>query len=440
MRWIGLMFLVGCSGPLELAVDLRTDYVPGVEIDAARVSWERVGGQAIGADTVALGAGRDLVRGERLVDVADLAPGSIDVIVTLMRGGAEVASRRTRLDLREHVAVTVILTRDCAGVVCDGVTTECVDGRCVPPECQPDAPERCGPAHCVAPDDCEAPAVSCLRRACVSRVCFEVPDDAACEGRCDPTGGCDGAPVDAGPADAGRDDDASTCGTREAFCNDGADDDCDGMTDCADPDCADALCDDGDPCTHTDRCAAGVCGGTVIECASDACVMRACNGTASCDEARMPDGTACPDDGNACTDDRCSAGVCAHPARANGTACPDDGNACTNDRCTGGACVHPARADGTALGGFRRCCGGREVDLSTNRNHCGACGLACASGFSCTVYAGQPTCDCGAANSQCQGGTDWVCSTTYGVCACLSGGCPAGARCVARSGPDYCTY
>ncbi|MEC7523275.1 MAG: hypothetical protein VYE22_25570 [Myxococcota bacterium] len=437
MRWIGLLCLVaGCSGPLELAVDLRTDYVPGLEVDAARVSWERVGGQGIGADTVAL-EGRDLVAGARLVDVRDLEPGAIDVIVTLLRGGVEIASRRTRLEVRDHTAVTVVLTRDCEGVACEGASSECVDGRCVPPECQPDAPERCGPASCAAADDCEAPAVSCLQARCVSRVCLEVPDDGLCEGRCDPTLGCGGEPPP--PDDAGAGD-AGGCAAREAFCNDGADDDCDGLTDCADPDCADALCDDGDLCTHTDRCAAGVCAGTAIDCASDACVTRACNGTPTCDEAPMADGTACPDDGNACTNDRCMGGTCAHPARADGTACPDDGNACTTDRCMGGTCAHPARADGTGLGGFRRCCGGREVDVSTNRNHCGACGLSCASGFSCTVYSGQPTCDCGAANSQCQGGVDWVCSTTYGVCACLSGGCPAGSRCVARSGPDYCTY
>jgi len=86
-------------------------------------------------------------------------------------------------------------------------------------------------------------------------------------------------------------------------------------------------------------------------------------------------GTTCPDDGNACTNDVCSAGVCTHPAKANGTAC-NDGNACTqtdtceagvctgsnpaayiaNDQChdagtcdsASGKCSNPPKADGTA--------------------------------------------------------------------------------------------
>jgi hypothetical protein len=45
------------------------------------------------------------------------------------------------------------------------------------------------------------------------------------------------------------------------------------------------------------------------------------------------------DDGNPCTDDTCSAGICTY---TNNTApCQDDGNSCTNDVCSGGVCTHP---------------------------------------------------------------------------------------------------
>lgn len=66
--------------------------------------------------------------------------------------------------------------------------------------------------------------------------------------------------------------------------------------------------------------------------------------------AQCTEGTDC-DDGNPCTQDRCTAGICANPPVGTGTACPDDGNACTQDHCDGGgACVHPARPAGTACG------------------------------------------------------------------------------------------
>jgi hypothetical protein len=253
--------------------------------------------------------------------------------------------------------------------------------------------------------------------------------------------GCGVAPpadagVDAGPVDI----DAGPCTATETSCTDGLDRDCDLATDCADSDCAGQACDDGDPCTHGDRCSGGACVGTPITCADDDCVTRACNGTASCDEAPRADGTACSDDGNPCTDDECSGGRCDHVAR--GGACPDDGNPCTDDVCASGTCTHPSRPDGTDLGGWTRCCGGAAVDVSTDRANCGACGLACSGSYACTVYGGHPTCDCATSNAECHGGVGFLCSTSYGVCACLNdGACPGSATCVARAGgPDYCEY
>ncbi|HJL17508.1 MAG TPA: hypothetical protein RMH99_17705, partial [Sandaracinaceae bacterium LLY-WYZ-13_1] len=275
---------------------------------------------------------------------------------------------------------------------------------------------------------------------------FEVADDTRCGpgGRCDPTAGCAGGPVDGGARDAGGPDagpvDAGPCAASERACDDGLDEDCDHAVDCADDDCGGRACDDGDPCTHGDVCTGGRCEGTAIVCADDDCVTRRCDGTASCVETPRADGVGCTDEGNPCTDDVCGGGRCTHPSRT-GT-CPDDGNPCTTDLCSGGACTHPSRPDGTSLGGFDRCCGGAPVDVSSDPDHCGACGLRCSGSYACTVYDGHPTCDCGAANSECHGGSGFLCSTSYGVCACLSdAACPGSADCVARAGgPDYCTY
>jgi hypothetical protein len=76
-----------------------------------------------------------------------------------------------------------------------------------------------------------------------------------------------------------------------------------------------AQCNDGNPCTQ-DACSSGVCQNNPVA-----------------------NGTVCPDDGNVCTNDACNAGSCTHPN--NTSSCPDDGNTCTGDVCSGGVCTHP---------------------------------------------------------------------------------------------------
>jgi len=55
------------------------------------------------------------------------------------------------------------------------------------------------------------------------------------------------------------------------------------------------------------------------------------------------------DDGNGCTTDSCTSGVCAH---ANNTSsCADDGNSCTSDVCRAGTCTHPSNGTCGGSGG-----------------------------------------------------------------------------------------
>jgi hypothetical protein len=74
----------------------------------------------------------------------------------------------------------------------------------------------------------------------------------------------------------------------------------------------------------------------------DECNSRdACDGTGVCETNLKPDGTACTDDGNDCTSDFCSGGVCIHPNLAPGTACgsPADTECDNPDTCNGaGVC------------------------------------------------------------------------------------------------------
>ncbi|MFH1532887.1 MAG: hypothetical protein ABIK09_19355 [Pseudomonadota bacterium] len=124
----------------------------------------------------------------------------------------------------------------------------------------------------------------------------------------------------------------TTCDAAEPapdLCN-GADDDCDGLTD-------EETCDDGNPCTGDACLGAAGCEHVAKESgecadgnpcsAADHCVAGVCVG----------DPVLC-DDQNPCTDDSCTeAGGCAHVPNA--LDC-DDGDPCTvADECGGGACA-----------------------------------------------------------------------------------------------------
>jgi hypothetical protein len=100
-------------------------------------------------------------------------------------------------------------------------------------------------------------------------------------------------------------------------------------------------CDDSNACTQTDTCQAGLCVGTNPVICTD---LVQCHVAGTCDPATgvcshpaALDGTPC-NDGNACTtSDACVAGLCVGGLPPN---C-NDGNVCTIDSCTPlTGCVH----------------------------------------------------------------------------------------------------
>ncbi len=132
-------------------------------------------------------------------------------------------------------------------------------------------------------------------------------------------------------------------------------------------------CDDGNACTTGDACNAGKCAGSGINCS----------------------------DANPCTADACVApGGCSHTPAAPGTACGDDGLACTQDVCQDGACSHPVGAGWCKIAGVCRASG----ELSTS----GPCQV-CQPSASATAWtpASSGACDDGnlcTAGDTCNGG------------------------------------
>ncbi len=116
----------------------------------------------------------------------------------------------------------------------------------------------------------------------------------------------------------------------------------------------------------------------------------ACNGSGVCETNPKPDGTACSDDGNECTFDQCSVGLCDHPSRPINTPCGDPSDSeCDNpDSCDGNsACRNNFEAVGVA-------CGDAAVDQCDRADICdgtGGCdpnfeptGTPCDDGDICT--------------------------------------------------------
>ncbi len=237
--------------------------------------------------------------------------------------------------------------------------------------------------------DC-ADGIDCTADSCTESeqgaICINAPADEFCaQGQiCDLQAGCQEPPcsqdddcLDADPCtvdSCGADGNCSNLHQENpgsegpagnASCSNGIDDDCDGLSDAADPNCIDcteaADCDDQNQCSQDD-CVAGVCVNTPLaegsacsdgdQCTRrDACQSGLCEGT---DPVVCPAADDCHHDGACDT----QSGQCAYPAMDDNAICTSDGVDCTDDFCRAGVCTHLVNDD--------FCSGDRVCDLTAD--------------------------------------------------------------------------
>ena len=321
--------------------------------------------------------------------------------------------------------------RGCASPGAEGTCTQYASGSDPDDECADEAPGTCGTTGacdgagacalhpttvtcddgmaCTTGDACDG-AGTC--RGDAPADCAPAAGNECCIGSCDTAGGCVTEAGTCGDTCGGNTlqvgDTCQGCGAARAAgsCLGGTTHVCDASSHslCQQVSCggttyfctqsggtwawrASSGCDDGDACTFGDACGSGTCGGTPVTCASTDCMIRSCNGTATCTETPRT-GMSC-DDGDACTHgDSCSsAGVC---VPAGSVTCAS--TACLDRACNGTASCTETPRTGLSCDDSDPCTFGEVCGAG------GACGggtpVTCPADETCRTWACDGTASC----------------------------------------------
>lgn len=198
--FVAVGLVVGCESDSTLIVQARTDLLPGRVLAAVEVILESPEGSEIAQPRVEADASRAWGAGVRVAEVPGLARGGrySAHVRALGRSGEVLVDRPVSIVLSDPVEVmTVLLTRDCVGVVCPSAeapdATACVAGVCVSDGCTEERPELCPPPICASDADCATTTAACAAAVCTgSGLCASAPDHERCDASevCDVDVGC----------------------------------------------------------------------------------------------------------------------------------------------------------------------------------------------------------------------------------------------------------
>ncbi len=302
---------------------------------------------------------------------------------------------------------------------------------------------------------------TCQAGACDGGAPLNCNDGNACtDDLCDQSDGCQHLANEAGCQDGSVCTVNDTCADGE--CLPGQPLACNDNNECTDDSCApnlgcvfdpnDADCNDANPCTTGDHCAAGKCVPEVMLNCDDGnpCTNDACEADKGCvhslNQAPCNDGNACTsadqcsngwcsgvflncDDGNVCTDDSCDQELgCQH--LANDKPCTDATVCTIGDHCEDGECVSTGELDCDD----ENLCTDDACDKNLGCVH-KANSAACDDGDGCTV---NDKCQ----NGGCTGGVALVCNdgTDCTIDSCIApGGCQYLPNNLACDDDDICT-
>ncbi|MFL5319065.1 MAG: MopE-related protein [Myxococcaceae bacterium] len=267
-------------------------------------------------------------------------------------------------------------------------------------------PGPCNGAADCADSSCNGKVCGPFGRTCVSGQCAcasatEICNDGI-DNDCDGLVDCeDNPPCAAGTActPGGKQCSGGAClcpggQTAEATCADGTDNDCDSAVDCADSDCAGKACD---PNGRTCQGSACVCPTGATELCADG-LDNDCDGFTDCADSDCAQGATCGANGRTCNPSK----LCSCPfGQSREVSCSDgvdndcDGQVdCADPDCSGAQC---------AANGQSFCCGNSCV-ATTSGNDCGYCSATCATGRNCSPVPGSSpsvvSCSC-VANGEC---------------------------------------
>jgi hypothetical protein len=290
---------LGCIGGVVLSLDPPS---APFSVTSLRVQ-DALGTRTIGPAAFPL----TLLPGESLlVDVSATLTQASDVERTLELTLANTLPVDDPMGKNEGDVCDVKLRVRAPGCPTAGDTADCADEVCVDGECV-DAPpggacddgdtctrdDACTDTGCAGtPIPCDD-GIACTQEICAAEGCLHEPTDALCD-----SGDC--AVATCRPGDPAAD----ARGCVQTIVGEG-----------------DACTDDGVPCTD-DLCTSGACLHVPVD--------SRCAGAASCGGAACLPAAADAD----------AAGCVAGPAGSEGGVCAEDGNPCSDDRCSGGTCQH----------------------------------------------------------------------------------------------------